>query len=244
MSHGAPAGETTLGLMAFWSDIALSHQAAYQRWHNNEHIPERLSVPGFVRGRRYRSVTNALRFLMYYDTADLDVLTSPAYLARLNAPTPRTKAALAWFQNGNRTAYQLVGASGAPEHAAPAVLAVASFVPRGDAADAAAHRARTLAQLAQDCGALRVREYRLHDAGSSVRTGEASVHNAAVSSANGLLVLHSDDLDLLDVPTAWRALQEAVGRWATAQATGPAPRVDIFSLEFALHNARGTQDPS
>lgn len=232
------AAETTLslrsteGLMAFRADIAAQHQPAYQRWHNNEHIPERLSIPGFVRGRRYRSVTNDARFLMYYDTSSLRVLTSDAYLARLNAPTPRTRTALRWFENPMRTAYTLVDACGTPERVAAPLLAMASFTPRV----ARAGSTEAIAALAAHDGVQRALEYRLDDAGSTVATGEASVHGAAPSSVNGLLLLHSTDLALLDLPSAWGALNAAAAHWAVLNGIERAPQLDIYSLEFALES--------
>ena len=42
------------GLMAFWSDIDDDYVLRYQEWHNCEHVPERVAIPGFLRGRRYR----------------------------------------------------------------------------------------------------------------------------------------------------------------------------------------------
>jgi len=226
--------------MAFWADIATPHQPAYQRWHNNEHIPERLSIPGFVRGRRYRSVREDSRFLMYYDTTSLDVLTSAAYLARLNAPTPRTRAALRWFSNGNRSAYHLVDALGAPERAAPPVIAVATFASPTGAATASEEirqlRRASMQRLAASSGLERVLEYRLDDAGSTVSTGEASVHHAAPSAVSGLLVLHSQDLALLDAASAWQALDSAAAQWASLNALETPPRMDVYSLEFALQN--------
>ena len=93
--------------MAFWANIAAEHQPAYQRWHNAEHIPERLSITGFVRGFRYRSVQDDTRFLMYYETEGPEVLTSEAYLGALNRPTERTRAALKWFRSPMRNVYTL-----------------------------------------------------------------------------------------------------------------------------------------
>ncbi len=221
----------TEGLMAFRADIAIPNQPAYQRWHNNEHIPERLSIPGFVRGRRYRSVVDDTRFLMYYDTASLRVLTSAAYLAKLNAPTPRTRSALRWFENPMRTAYTLVDALGTPERQAAPVLAVASFAPP------AAPRADALAGLAAIAGMQRVLEYRLDSACSTISTGEAAVHGAAPSAVGGLLVLHSNDLDLLDQAPAWHALNAAIAHWAAHNGIAPAPPLDLYSLEFALESS-------
>lgn len=62
----------------------------YYTWQNGEHFPERLGIPGFRRGRRFRSVT-APRYLTVYEADSMAVLTGPHYLARLNHPTPLTR---------------------------------------------------------------------------------------------------------------------------------------------------------
>ena len=60
----------------------------YWRWHDREHIPERVGVPGFLRGRRYRSLERSLDYLDLYEVEDAETLRSAPYLARLNDPTP------------------------------------------------------------------------------------------------------------------------------------------------------------
>jgi hypothetical protein len=64
--------------------------AEYYTWQNGEHFPERLSIPGFQRGRRFRSIAGP-RYLTVYEADNMAVLTGPHYLARLNNPTPLTR---------------------------------------------------------------------------------------------------------------------------------------------------------
>jgi len=63
-----------------WNDIAPQGREQFYRWHDKEHIPERLAVPGFLRGRRYAKRGHSPEWLTFYEGADLDVLTSPEYL--------------------------------------------------------------------------------------------------------------------------------------------------------------------
>jgi hypothetical protein len=46
--------QVSRGLMVFWADIDADYLPRFQEWHNTEHIPERISIPGFNVGRRYR----------------------------------------------------------------------------------------------------------------------------------------------------------------------------------------------
>lgn len=80
----ALAGQAAL---AMWWDIAPQVRADFEHWHAHEHFPERLSIPGFLRASRWRGADGESTFVLY-ELADHAVLRSPAYLARLNAPTP------------------------------------------------------------------------------------------------------------------------------------------------------------
>jgi hypothetical protein len=92
------------GVLAFWADVEASGESDYVDWHNREHMPERCAVPGFLRGRRYVAVAAAPKYFMMYETETLATLASPAYVERLNNPTPWTRKCLALFRNSNRTA--------------------------------------------------------------------------------------------------------------------------------------------
>jgi hypothetical protein len=52
----------------------------FNAWYDAEHIPERLSVPGFETGLRFVCIDGAPKFLAMYDLATPEVLQSPDYL--------------------------------------------------------------------------------------------------------------------------------------------------------------------
>ena len=95
------------GILAFWADIAPGGEAEYNHWHSREHIPERVGIAGFLRGRRYVAASGSPRYLMFYETETVETLASPAYLARLNDPTPWTRRMLPLFRNNNRTVFRV-----------------------------------------------------------------------------------------------------------------------------------------
>jgi hypothetical protein len=80
----ALAGKAAL---AMWWDIAPEVRADFEHWHAHEHFAERLAVPGFLRASRWRSADGGDGMFVLYELADHAVLGSPAYLARLNAPS-------------------------------------------------------------------------------------------------------------------------------------------------------------
>ena len=78
------------GIMINWNNVAPEHRAAYDTWHCGEHMVGRLTIPGFLRGRRYIAVDARRNFLTMYEVEDLSVLTGADYLAKANSPSPLT----------------------------------------------------------------------------------------------------------------------------------------------------------
>lgn len=74
--------------VAMWWTIEPAHLAEFGDWHAHEHFPERLGIPGFRRGSRWSGVENPGRHFVMYELDSYGVLTSPAYRARLDNPTP------------------------------------------------------------------------------------------------------------------------------------------------------------
>ncbi|KQW39981.1 DUF4286 family protein [Rhizobacter sp. Root404] len=74
--------------VAMWWDIAPAHRAEFEDWHAHEHFRERLAIPGFRRGSRWASADGGDGFFVMYELESYETLTSPAYFARLNNPTP------------------------------------------------------------------------------------------------------------------------------------------------------------
>ncbi|MDD1517796.1 MULTISPECIES: hypothetical protein [Bradyrhizobium] len=74
--------------VAMWWSVHPEQRTEFGDWHSHEHFPERMSIPGFRRGSRWTSKTDAEGFFVLYELEHYDVLTSKGYLDRLNAPTP------------------------------------------------------------------------------------------------------------------------------------------------------------
>ncbi len=91
------------GVIAIWHNLQESVRADFYEWHNREHMPERLAIPGFLRGRRYRALEGGPEYFNLYETADVSVLSSAAYLARLNAPTAWTRRVVPGFRDVARS---------------------------------------------------------------------------------------------------------------------------------------------
>ncbi|MBH1964672.1 MAG: hypothetical protein I8H77_10080 [Comamonadaceae bacterium] len=74
--------------LAMWWDMAAHTLPEFAHWHAHEHFPERLGIPGFQRASRWVSADGGEGIFVLYELEDHAVLGSPAYLARLNAPSP------------------------------------------------------------------------------------------------------------------------------------------------------------
>jgi hypothetical protein len=74
--------------LAMWWDMAPEMRADFEHWHSHEHFPERLAQPGFLRASRWAAADGGEGFFILYELQDHAALSSPEYVARLNAPTP------------------------------------------------------------------------------------------------------------------------------------------------------------
>jgi len=97
-------------LLAF--DVAADAIAEHDHWHTYEHLPERLGIPGFLRGTRWVAMRGQPRYLVLYEVADLGVLTSAAYRARLDSPTSWTSRMMPRYRGMRRGFCAVTGSTG------------------------------------------------------------------------------------------------------------------------------------
>lgn len=99
--------------LVMWHDIAEGAVVDYIEWHTREHMPERLSIPGFTTGKRLHA-PNASRYAFgtIYAGESLETFRSPDYLERLNNPTPWTATIAPSFQNFLRVACETIATAG------------------------------------------------------------------------------------------------------------------------------------
>ena len=157
----------TKGRLAIWNDCAPGHEAEYEAWYQGEHLVERLGVPGFRLGRRYVAVEGAPAYFTYYEVDGPEVLASPAYVERLENPTPATHHIMTQvFRNMNRTVCTLAARAGRHRgaFAVTARLAAAAALPDSDASDIA----RGELWVASDTGPATSTEQRLRGEDASI----------------------------------------------------------------------------
>jgi hypothetical protein len=91
------------GAVAIWHDITPEGRSDFYAWHGQEHMPERVAIPGFIRGRRWLAIDADREFFNLYETRDPGVVKGPDYKARLDAPTPWTLRTVANFRKVARS---------------------------------------------------------------------------------------------------------------------------------------------
>jgi hypothetical protein len=85
------AAKKGTGLLMVWADVPADKEADFNRWYNEEHLAERLAVPGFLSAARYEAVKGGPKHLAVYEVESPAVLESAAYKKVTDNPTPWTK---------------------------------------------------------------------------------------------------------------------------------------------------------
>lgn len=98
--------------IAMWWDMSPNQRPEFEDWHSHEHFPERLSIPGFLRGSRWASAEGTEGFFVMYELAGYETLTSSHYLARLNDPTPWSTKMMPHHRNMVRSQCEVVDSHG------------------------------------------------------------------------------------------------------------------------------------
>jgi hypothetical protein len=116
--------------VVMWWDVAPEMRAEWEDWHSSEHMPERLAIPGFLRGTRWVALSGAPSYFVLYEVRELATLTGGAYLDRLNNPTPWSRKMMPHHRNMVRSLCVLRQGWGG---GVPQALATIRFSPTSDA---------------------------------------------------------------------------------------------------------------
>jgi hypothetical protein len=81
------------GLLMVWADVPADKEKEFNRWYNEEHLAERLSIPGFLSAARYEAVKGGPKHLAVYELESPAILETEAYKRVQAQPTEWTKRA-------------------------------------------------------------------------------------------------------------------------------------------------------
>ena len=85
------------GLMIVWADIPAEMEDDFNRWYNEEHLAELLSVPGVLSAARYEATSSGPKHMAVYELESPAVVETEAFTSR-----PRTE----W---GSRVSPSIIG---------------------------------------------------------------------------------------------------------------------------------------
>jgi len=167
-----------LGLVAIWHDLLPEAKDDFYEWHAREHMPERVGIPGFRRGRRYLATRGAPEYFNLYEADSVEVLAGQDYLTRLNAPTPWTQRVVPSFRNVARSILRVAFTQGAGSGGVMLTLRFTAD-PAQRGALAAALRERVLPPLVQQVGIAGVHVGFADEAASNIETAERKARTSA-----------------------------------------------------------------
>jgi len=227
----ALAGE---GAICIWNDILPEHRADFYAWHNEEHMPERVGIPGFKRGRRYIAVDGATQpeYFTLYETESYEVLVGQDYTNRLNAPTPRTKATTASFRNTSRALTRVHASQGL---GSGGILATIRFgcAPGTGPTFVGAMAGGPLHELVAQSQITGVHLCMTDAAASSVRTAESKDRSDIQAAPDGVLLIEGCSPDHV------KAASDMANRHVVA-CGALTPVAGLYRLEYTrLKNAYG-----
>lgn len=196
----AVLGQAALGI---WIDILPEAEDDFNRWYGEQHLPERLGVPGFLRGRRYLAVRGAPKYFTLYETENAEALRSPAYLARLNNPTAWTRRVLPNMRYV-RNAYRFLDAVGAEEGQAVVTLRL-DPAPGREGELRARYQGEVLKEMTRAPGVLSAILFGAEQVATAAITEERKLVGAAGTAPPFLCLCELREPGVVDQP-AWRAL--------------------------------------
>ena len=217
------------GAVAIWHDIAPEGRDAFYAWHGREHMPERVGIPRFLRGRRYVSVAGEPEFFNLYETVSRNTVTGAEYMTRLNAPTPWTVATVKHFRNVSRSLCEVTASFGDGQGGLVATL-------RYDVDDARApeHRKRVaqelLSELAEARGIAGCHLLVADPVASAVETTEKKVRDEKNLIPRWIVLVES-----WDDTGAFRALCDELLTDAAFEDAAAPPVLGVYRLQ----NSRG-----
>lgn len=185
--------------LIMWHDIVPQSQLEYLEWHTREHMPERLSIPGFRAGKRL--VNQALtkyRYGTIYTGDELDVFRSSAYLERLNNPTPWSGRVASDFRNFLRVACLRLASAGIGDGG---VIATIRFnFSKSDSEDLLVSQAQGIADRLLDIKGVCCAHVGIaRDEVSGVKTRETELRpQMAEQSFDGIIVLEGSELAVME----------------------------------------------
>ena len=208
--------------LAMWWDMSADMLNEFQDWHSHEHFRERLGIPGFRRATRWQSAVGGETIFVMYELADHAVLSSTAYLASLNSPTPWSLKMMPHHRNMVRSQCRVLASVGGS--VAGSALTVRLSPEQGQDAELLAALKKLAADLPMQGGCTGAHVLR-HEAPGIAQTTEERVRGGD-GFADWVIVVTGYDAAKLRAIAASELNHLALHRAGAASV----PRWDFFTL--------------
>ncbi len=97
---------TQRGLLLMMTDVDPADEEDFKRWYEEEHLDERMAIPGFINARRFQALEGGPKYLALYDLESPDVLQAPPYQHIVGpGKSAWTKRMAEEFKNFRRNVY-------------------------------------------------------------------------------------------------------------------------------------------
>jgi hypothetical protein len=217
------------GAVCIWHDLTPEATDEFYQWHNREHMPERVGIPGFLRGRRYIAVAGAPAYFNLYEAESAELLGGSVYLDRLNAPTEWTRRIVPSFRRVSRSICRVAYSEGVGQGGFMLTQRF-ELAPADRAGTLETLRARLLPPLAERKGVAGVHLCLADEAMSRIETAEKKAR-ADATAVPGCIVLIEGTSET-DVRDAGESLADEVR--ALIGAAAPSIDTSIYQLQHAL----------
>lgn len=122
------------GMLFVASDIDAVHELEFNRWYDEEHLPDRASMAGVIKASRFKSPSDSPKYLALYWAKGICAFDCPEYAHAFNYQTVWSKKMLPLMQNPTRRIGEAVGQFDQPEGEWVAVVAAAEATEPGSLA--------------------------------------------------------------------------------------------------------------
>ena len=97
-------------ILVVMMDVDPEHEDEFNEWYNDEHLPERLEIPGYVSARRFKleEGEGVLRYLCIWELEDGSPLQSEQYKAQRARPSQLRDRANAHIRQRMRGLYKQI----------------------------------------------------------------------------------------------------------------------------------------
>ena len=115
-SNGSGVSTQQVGttILVVMMEVDKADDAVFNKWYNEEHVPERMAIPGYISARRFEldpgddQANNVMRYLCIWELENDSPLQSQLYKDQNASPTPTKEAAGAVVKQRARGLYRQI----------------------------------------------------------------------------------------------------------------------------------------